>query len=164
MLKICLLQSVSGLGVVGQILLVKNGYAKNYLIPKNLAVIATSSILKNLQEKMNVLIEESSERVKFASQIRSYIDGISVNTILNATPSGRLYGNVSTKQISLLIINELSKLVHDKDFINKASSEYIIPRNIKISESIKNVGSYIFTILLYEDVSASISVEISGNV
>jgi len=135
------------LGDKYSIVKVKPGYARNYLIPKGFAQIATPSLKKHIMEISKQ--KEQKERrireqyIKMAEKLKGAIIKIPVK----ASPSGKIFGSVSNIQVA--------------DVLN--SMGYSIPRqNIKIHEGeiIKEVGEYNATITVYKDITADVKIKV----
>ena len=145
-MKVVFLEDVYGVAKGGDVKEVKNGFARNYLIPQNLAVPASHDALlrvTSLAEKAD------SERVKVMSDMQELadsIDGSEISIEMRSGSNGRLYGSVNTA----LIAAELSK-----------TSEREIDRKfISINDPIRELGEFEIGIRLHPEINASIKLSV----
>ena len=144
-MKIILRQSVSTLGAIGEIVSVKDGYARNYLLPRGLAYVATKSNMhvldeekKRLQVRMN---KELKDAEKIAQELEKHENAITIQ--MPVGEEDKLFGTVTKEMIS-------EKLAERGFAIDK--------RKIEIEEPIKVLGIYTVTIRLHTDVSGKVKV------
>lgn len=146
-MKIVLLKDIKKLGKKLEIVNVSDGYATNYLIPRNLAKIATNqSVSEALEKKQSIDYKKKTELDK-AKQIKQEIEKLSLEFKLKSQENGRLFGSITTKEVADEIEEKLNKKI-DK-------------RKIEI-ESIKEAGIYIAKIKLYESVIANLKIKVVG--
>jgi len=146
-MKIILLQSVRGLGGPGDIVNVKSGYARNYLIPKEIAVFATQSNVSQIENRIAKAKEMEADRVETLKGVAEKLDKLSLKFELKAGEEDKLFGSVTTQMISDSLSNE----------------GYTIERkDIDISEPIKTLGNHYVTIYLYKDVSAKVKIKVKA--
>ncbi len=146
-MQIILKQDVQNLGYTDDIVEVKNGYARNYLIPQGFAIAANESNKK-------ILAEVSKQRAYKIDKIRNeataeakLLDGLTVRIGAKAATSGKIYGSVNEIQIA--------------DAIKEQHNYDIDRKKITIDgETIKEVGTYKATAKLYKDIVASITFEV----
>ncbi|MEE1056881.1 MAG: 50S ribosomal protein L9 [Acutalibacteraceae bacterium] len=146
-MKVILLQDVKGTGKKGELKEVSDGYARNFLLPKNLAKKATAqamSELKNAEESKAFKIEEDKKK---ANAEKAKLEGKSINIKAKAGQGGRLFGSVTAKEISA----ELKKQFG----IN------IDKRKISIDVDIKAFGTYNAEVKLYTGIVAKVKVVVS---
>ena len=145
-MEIILLQDVPKLGHKDDFVKVKNGYGRNYLIPKGLAIAATGSAKKIHTENLKQRAHKE-EKIKIEAQsVADRLDGISLVVGAKTSSSGKIFGSVNTIQIA--------EALKDKGF-------EIDRKNISLPEDqIKEVGSYKAIIRLHRDVKVEISFEI----
>ena len=147
-MQIILLETLNKLGQAGEIVSVKDGYAKNFLIPQKKAIIANKKNKADLSSKMSQINKNNEIKIDEANSMKSMLDKKNIIIQMEANEEGNLYGNITTKQI-----------------IEKVKSEFSInldPRNIIIG-NIKQLGQYAVTLRLYDDISATINLEITKN-
>jgi large subunit ribosomal protein L9 len=143
-MRVVFLEDVEGVAQGGDVKIVKNGFARNYLIPKRLAVPSNREALR----KVDTLKQEADQtRLKTLADLKvlgELLDGSRVDVEMRAGASGRLYGSVT----NAIVAAELSGLT-DRE---------IDRRTVEIDEPIRRVGSYNVRVRLHPDVDASIMV------
>mgnify|MGYP001255875448 CR=1 FL=1 len=146
-MKIILLQSVRGLGGPGDVVNVKSGYARNYLIPKEVAVFATQSNIRQTENRIAKAKEIEVERIETLKGVAEKLDKLSLKFELKAGEEDKLFGSVTTQMISDSLSND----------------GYTIERkDIDISEPIKTLGNHYVTIYLHKDVSAKVKIKVKA--
>lgn len=144
-MEIILKENVSGLGYKDDIVNVKNGYGRNYLIPTGKAVIASESAKKvlaeNLKQRAHKLAKIKADAEALAEKLAA-IEPLKISTKVSAT--GAIYGSVN----SLHIAEALAKLGFEVD------------RKIILVKDVKEIGSYNATIKLHKEVSVEIPFEV----
>ena len=144
-MQVILLESLNKLGKAGEIVAVKDGYAKNYLIPQNKAIVANKSNLADLKNKISKINSENDKRIAKASTMKEILDGKIYEIQIDANDEGILYGSVNQQQIIRLISNKVKDISADA---------IVMPQ-------IKNIGEYSITVRLYEDISAKINLSVT---
>lgn len=142
-MKVILRQDVKGSGKAGDIINVSDGFAKNFLLKKNLAVVATDSELKNLLIKKDADKYHLEEKKKETRDIASKIDGKTIYIKAKSGGGGKIFGAVTSKEIA-------SKIKED-------FGVEIDKRKILLSENIKNYGSYSLNIKFMTDIIAKVN-------
>ncbi len=146
-MKIILKKEVEKLGGVGDVLTVKDGYARNYLIPKGLAVRATAGMLKAMEvEKKQKAFKIERER-KAARELAESLERLVLTIKAKAGEGGRLYGAVTTQMIAEAL---------------KAKGFEIDRKQIMIDPPIKQVGKHEVAVKLYTDVVAKLQLEVEA--
>ena len=143
-MRVVFLEDVSGVALGGDVKEVKNGFARNYLIPKNLAVPVTHNSLQRVERLKK---QSGEQRLKELADMRALaeeLDGMRVNVEMRAGAGGRLYGSVTNG----IVAEELSRLTGRE--INR--------RSIEIAEPIRELGMFDLTARLHPDVEARIQV------
>ena len=144
-MKIILLEDVHGLGFKEDVVTVKNGYGRNYLIPNKKAILATDSALKvreeNLKQRAHKLAKIKAEAEALAAQL----NGLTLTIGTKASSTGKIFGSVSALQIA--------------DALEKQGIK-VDKRSIVVKDPIKELGSFKITILPHTEVSAEITVEV----
>ena len=143
-MKIILTQDVKNLGHKDDVVVVKDGYGRNYLIPKGMAKLATDGAMKMLAEDIRQRAFKVEKLRKDAEQISAKLNGASVIVKTKAGASGKIFGSVTGLQIA----NALKEQGYDVD-----------RRKIAVDD-IKNLGTYTADINLFKDITASITVEV----
>ena len=147
-MEIILKEDIQNLGNKNDIVTVKNGYARNYLIPKGLAVVANKST-KKMHEEIARQRAHKEEKLKVAAEEQAKkLDDINIVIGAKTSSKGKIFGSVNTIQIA----EELQQQGIDVD-----------RKNIFIKEEpIKEVGNYTATIKLHKEVSKDIQFEVKG--
>ena len=144
-MQIILKEDVQGLGYKDDVVEVKNGYGRNYLIPQGKAVIATPSALKVLAEDQRQRAHKLAKIKADAEAAAAALEGVSLTIGAKTSATGTLYGSVNAIQIA----EALEKLGHNVD-----------RRQIVIKDAVKEVGKYNATINLHKEVSVEVPFEV----
>ena len=143
-MKVILKQDIKGVGKKDEIINAADGYARNYLFTKKLAVPADQGNMNNLKAKNESIAYKKSEELKEAKELAEKLKKLTVKIKVKAGETGKLFGAVTSKEISEAL---------KKDFnINIDKKKFILP------ESIKNSGTTRVDIKLYEGVISNILV------
>ena len=143
-MEIILKEDVINLGYKGDIVKVKDGYGRNFLIPTKKAVLATSSAKKMLAEDMKQRAHKLAKIKEEAEELAAKLATVSLTIATKVSATGTIYGSVSNIQIS----EELEKL------------GYKIDRKLIGVKDVKEVGSYKATVKLHKEVSVEIPFEV----
>ena len=143
-MQVILLESLNKLGKAGEVVAVKDGYAKNYLIPQNKAIVANKTNLADLKNRIEKINSDNDIRIAEAKSIKENLDGKTYEVQIEANDEGVLYGSINQQQIIQLISNETNNINADS---------IVVPQ-------IKNIGEYSVTIRLYEEISATITLSV----
>ncbi|MDR1673278.1 MAG: 50S ribosomal protein L9 [Bacteroidales bacterium] len=145
-MEIILKQDVSQLGSKDDVVVVKDGYARNYLIPKGFAVIASPSAKKVLAENIKQRAHKEAKIKTEAEKIAAKINGLQLTIGAKTSSTGKIFGSVNTIQISEAL---------------QAKGFEIDRKSISIKDDqIKEVGSYKARIKLHKEVFAEIDFEV----
>jgi large subunit ribosomal protein L9 len=145
-MKIILKENIEHLGFKDEIVTVKNGFGRNYLIPKGIASLATPSAIKVLEENLRQSAVKNKKVKDEAKQVADALNDLVVKITAKAGASGKIFGSVNTIQIA--------------DAVDKAGFK-IDRKYIKIKgEAIKKLGSYEASARLHKDVSAVIKFDV----
>ena len=146
-MEIILTQDVKNLGYKNDIVNVKPGYARNYLIPQGMAILATESARKVLAENMRQQAYKQEKIKKEAEEIASVLEGLSLRIPAKAASTGKIYGSVNNVQIA--------------NAIKEAKGIEIDRKHILVDDdTIKEVGNYKAKVRLHKDVTVEISFEV----
>jgi large subunit ribosomal protein L9 len=145
-MEIILKQDMKGLGYENDIVTVKNGYARNYLIPKGYAIVADAQSKKILAEVLKQKSHKEAKNVEAAEAQAKALEGITVKIAAKASESGKIYGSVNDIQIAQAIQDQYKYEVDRK--------------KISIDNSIKEIGTYTAVINLYKGIKATINFEV----
>ena len=144
-MQIILKEDVQGLGYKDDVVEVKNGYGRNYLIPQGKAVIATPSALKVLAEDQRQRAHKLAKIKADAEAAAAALEGVSLTIGAKTSATGTIDGSVNAIQIA----EALEKLGHNVD-----------RRQIVIKDAVKEVGKYNATINLHKEVSVEVPFEV----
>lgn len=145
-MKVILLKDVKGLGKEGDLVNAKDGYARNFLFPKNLAVEANNSNMKKLEEKKTVENEKIAKEIKEAQDLKSKIEKITIEIKAKGGTGGRLFGSITSADIS--------------DHLKKQHKIDVDKRKIELKENIKTTGITEVEVKLYPEISAKLKVNV----
>jgi len=144
-MRVILKETIESLGIIGSEVEVKNGYARNYLLPQKKAVPATPQNRKLLeQEKAKVELQIAKER-SIAEEMAKRLEGVSVTISAKVHEEDRLYGSVTVREV-------LDALVKQEIDVER--------RMILLKEPIKSLGTYQVPIRVYKEVEPEITVEV----
>ena len=146
MVDLILLERVDKLGQMGQIVKVKPGYARNYLLPQKKAMRATKENLAYFETQRTQLEANNLERRSEASQVGTKLEGLTVVVIRQAGESGQLYGSVAARDIS--------------DAVTKAGFT-VDKRQIVLERPIKTLGLHRLRVMLHPEVSVTITANVA---
>ena len=147
-MKVILLENIKRIGSIGEVIEVKRGFARNYLIANKKALYASKENIKEVEKIKNDLSKKDNEMKKDASQIAEQINGKEYSIKKLSTENKELYGSVKP--------TEISKLIQEKDKIE------IKPSMIQPVVEIKTLGKFKVKISLHSEVDAEISINVSS--
>jgi large subunit ribosomal protein L9 len=147
-MKVILIDALPKLGKIGDIVVVRNGYAKNFLIPNKKAICFTEENYKSFEGKKHEFEQGSIARLEGASKIKALTEGKNIIVIENASDDGRLYGSVN----SSLIASKINELIGEK-LVEKSS--------IFLNKPIKEIGIYEVKLALHSELSISVKLVVS---
>lgn len=148
-MKVILKQDIKGVGKKDQVINAADGYARNFLFPKNLAVPADVGNMNNLQAKKDSNAFRKGEELKEAKEIAEKLKKITIKLTIKAGENGKLFGGVTSKEIAEAL---------KKDF-----NIEIDKKKVMLKETIKVAGVTKVDIKLYEGVVATVNVQIIPN-
>jgi len=147
-MKIILIAAVSNLGKIGDVVEVKNGYAKNFLIPNKRAICFTTNNYKIFETKKHEFEQANLQNFGVAGQVKEKIAGKDVIIIQNASDDGRLYGSVNSSTIAA----RLNEIVGQKA---------ISRTDIFLKKPIKEIGIYEIKLTPHSEVSFDVRLIVS---
>ena len=146
-MEVILREDIPGIGYKNDLVTVKNGYARNYLIPKGMAVLATETAKKVLAEDKKQKAHKEEKVLKEAEELGKALEALKVKIAAKAGTSGKIFGSVNDVQIANAI-----KEQHNFDIERK---------DISVDgESIKELGEYTAKIRLHKEVTAEVKFEV----
>ena len=144
-MKVILKETINSLGIIGSEVSVADGYARNFLLPQDKAVIATAQNRRKMeQEKAKFEIQIAKER-KLAEEMAERLEGVSCRIAAKVSEENRLYGSVGVRDI-------IDALAVQNIVVEK--------RMILLQDPIKELGNYKVPIRVYKEVEPEVSVEI----
>ncbi|MDA8439262.1 MAG: 50S ribosomal protein L9 [Propionibacterium sp.] len=147
-MKLILTAAVDNLGLAGDIVDVKPGYGRNFLLPRSYAIAWTKGAEKQIEGIKRARDAREIRGIEHAQQVRVQLEGISVTLSARAGDSGKLFGAVTAADVALAV--------------KKAGGPTIDKRAVVITKPIKTVGSHTVGVKLHEAVIAHIPVEVSA--
>ena len=145
-MKLILQESITGLGNPGDLVQVKSGYGRNYLLPLGKAIIANEENMKVYEAKQEELKLQEEKRLESAKEIFEKINEFSISQYGAISEEGTMYGSVGTKEISELL---------------EANGFQIERSAVRLPEgSLKELGNYVIDIELHPEVIAKINLEL----
>ena len=145
-MKVILLEDIKKLGKKGDLVNVADGYARNYLFPRNLAKEATAGGIKQLKQEKAALENKRKKEKEQAKELAAKLSDTIITLKVKSGEQGKLFGSVTSKDISEAL-KEQQKIEVDR-------------RKIELSEPIKSLGSYKVDIKLAPEVDAKLTVKI----
>ena len=145
-MDIILLESLNKLGKAGEIVTVKDGFAKNYLIPEKKAIIANKKNKADLENRITQINSNNDKKIVEANEIKEKLDQKKISIAMEANDDGSLYGAVSQKSVSESIYSLL---------------EIKISPDAVVLDPIKEIGETEIQVILYEDIKAILQLEIT---
>lgn len=146
-MKVILLQDVDGLGKVNDVVQVKDGYARNYLFRKGLALQATSSNMNVINTRRTAALAKQDKELEEAQQIASEINGQTFAVPIKSGTGGRLYGALTSMDVA----SALERIGHKVD-----------RRGIHLPEPVRQLGEYDVDIRLHAQVTARIRIRVES--
>ncbi|MGE5577936.1 MAG: 50S ribosomal protein L9 [Syntrophothermus sp.] len=145
-MKVILKQDVKGLGKKGDTLEVSEGHARNYLLPRGLAVEATAGNLKILAEQKTAVANRQAREEEEARILASRLDDLVITIPAKTGDKGRLFGSITSKDVAEAV-EKTAKLALDK-------------RKLDMPEPIKELGDYRIPVKLYPTIAATLQVKV----
>ena len=145
-MKVVLLADVKGHGKKGELCNVSDGYARNFLFPKNLAIEANNAAMAELKSREEAKAHHKKEEIAAANDMASKLEGKTIIVKAKAGANGKLFGSVTSKEIS----NEIKKTLGIE----------IDKKKMSVAD-IKNFGEYTAEIKLYTGISAKLTVKVT---
>jgi len=147
-MEVILKKNVDNLGYANELVNVKNGYGRNFLIPQGYAILATASAKKAHAETMKQKSHKESKVLAEAESIGKALEATSVKIVTKVGEKGKIFGSVNTLQLSEAL---------------KAEGVEIDRKSLKIkNEPIREIGSFEATANLHKDVQANFTFEVVG--
>ena len=144
-IQLILIDEVPSLGDAGDLVSVKPGYARNYLLPQGKAILATAAKVSELEHHKRVVTEKLAKELKDLSAVRDRLQSLDLELVVKAGDEGKLFGSVTTLHVA--------ELLAEKGF-------EIDRRKIALSEPIKEVGDHTVPVRLRKEVVAELKLKV----
>jgi large subunit ribosomal protein L9 len=148
-MKLILTQQVSGLGAPGEVVDVKDGYGRNYLIPRGFAMLWSRGAEKQIDSIRKARSAREIASIEQAESVRGELERLKVRLRTRAGESGRLFGAVTPADIA--------------GAVKSAGGPQLDKRRIELTNPIKTVGAHSVAVRLHPEVSAKIDLEVTGS-
>jgi large subunit ribosomal protein L9 len=145
--KVILSEAVQGLGEAGDLVRVKVGYARNFLLPQGKALLATESKVRELEHHKRVVTEKSARALDDLKALRDRLESVALEVAARVGEEGKLFGSVTTAHIAELLAEKGYKI--DR-------------RKIQLSEPLREIGDHVVPIRLQRDLTAEVALKISA--
>lgn len=145
-MKVILLKEVKGMGKEGDLVNSKDGYARNYLIPRNMAIEATTENLKKWEEAKKQEAAKKKQELEEAKALKERLEKLTVEVKAKGGSGGRLFGSITSQDIAVALKDQ-----HGVE---------IDKRKIEMKDNIKNAGAAEVDLKLYPEVSAKLKVNV----
>lgn len=146
-MKVILQKDVKNLGKKGEAVEVSEGYARNYLMPRGLVVMATDANLRTLKQEQDAKQNRKDREKREAEQLADKLGKMKVHVTAKAGDAGRIFGSVTSADIAAALEKQGVKV--DK-------------RKIELKEPIKVLGEYKVDVRVYQEMSATLTVKVTG--
>ena len=147
-MKVLLTQTVKNVGRPGEVKDVADGFARNYLLPRGMATVATAGTLKQAEAQHQADLRREEKNVAANQALGQKIEGITVTLHAKSGPQGRLYGAITATDIATALSEQLGQPV-DR-------------RHVELEEPIRQLGEYKVPVRLARDVVPQVAVTVEG--
>jgi large subunit ribosomal protein L9 len=144
-MEVILKEDVANLGKIGEVVRVRDGYARNYLLPRGLVLVASKKNLKTFEHQKKIVADQKQKIVRQAETVSNQLATVAVVIPMKVGEEGRLFGSVTTMQIEKAL---------------KTKGVNVERRKIHLNEPIKTVGDYEVPIRLSADVTVPLKVSV----
>lgn len=146
-MKVILLDNIKGVGKKDEIINANDGYARNFLLPRKLAVEANAKNLADLNSRTTSNAFRKSEEKKKAEEIKKEIEKVFLKIEVKAGENGKIFGGVTSKEIS--------------EELQKQYKIHVDKKKIELKETIKTIGVFDINIKLFEGVNAKLKLTVN---
>lgn len=147
-MNLILTQDVEKLGQAGEVVKVKAGYGRNYLLPRGMAMLATEGRVKQLEHQRRVVEDRVRKEVAGHELVAKQLEGLSLDFEVKVGAEGKLFGSVTNADVAARLLER---------------SFSVERRRIELGEPIKQVGEYDVKVKLHREVSATLRVNVFGD-
>ena len=145
-MKLILTQEVDGLGAPGDVVEVKDGYGRNYLVPRGLGIRWTRGGEKTIESIKSARAARAARDADHAAEIKTKVEANTVNVKVRSGENGRLFGAVTTAEIA--------------DAIGEVSGEKVDRRTVIVTNPIKSLGAHTVSVKLHDEVVATVAINV----
>ena len=145
--KLILTESVHSLGEAGDLVSVKPGFARNFLLPQRKAILATQSRVRELEHNRRIVADKAAKALQDLGAAKARLDQVRVEVTARAGEEGKLFGSVTAAHIA-------ERLLEQGFEIDR--------RRIELREPIKELGEYRVPVRLHSDLTAEVSLKVSA--
>ena len=145
-MKVILQEHVAHLGKMGDVVDVKDGYARNYLLPRGLAILATTRNMARLEHELAVIRKKAEREQERARKLAGDVEGLTLTIHKAVGETGRLYGSVTAHEI--------------EDHLHEAGYRTIDRKQIVLEHPIKEIGEFEVPVRIHPDVTATLKVRV----
>jgi large subunit ribosomal protein L9 len=144
-MEVILKEDILNVGKIGELVRVRDGYARNYLLPRGLVMIANKKNIKTFEHQKKIVADQKQKIMRHAQAIGEELAGVMVSIPMRAGEEGKLFGSVTNIHIEKAL---------------KAKGLNVDRRKIHLEEPIKNLGEFEVPVRLAADLSVSIKVSV----
>lgn len=144
-MEVILKEDIANLGKIGEVVRVRDGYARNYLLPRGLVLIANKKNLKTFEHQKKVVTDQKQKIMRQAQSVADQLTGVALVIAMRVGEEGRLFGSVTNIQIEKAL---------------KAKGLNVERRKIHLNEPIKTTGDYEVPVRLAADVTVPLRVSV----
>ena len=145
--KLILKESVHSLGEAGDLVSVKPGFARNFLLPQGKAILATDSRVKELEHHKRIVAEKAAKELSNLQATKQALEGLSIEISARAGEEGKLFGSVTSAQIA----EQLAAQGYEID-----------RRRLELKDAIKELGEHSVPVKLHREVTATLTVVVKS--
>jgi len=144
-MEVILKEDIANLGKIGEVVRVRDGFARNYLLPRGLVLLANKKNIKLFEHQKKVVADQKQKIMRDAQAVGDQLNGVSLTIAMRSGEEGRLFGSVTNMQIEKAL---------------KAKGLNVDRRKIHLDEPIKNLGEYEIPIRLSADLTVPLKVSV----
>jgi len=144
-MEVILKEDIANLGKIGEVVRVRDGFARNYLLPRGLVLLANKKNIKLFEHQKKVVGDQKQKIMRDAQAVGDQLNGVSLTIAMRSGEEGRLFGSVTNMQIEKAL---------------KAKGLNVDRRKIHLEEPIKNLGDYEIPIRLSADLTVPLKVSV----
>ncbi|MDD2852634.1 MAG: 50S ribosomal protein L9 [Desulfuromonadaceae bacterium] len=146
-MKVILNENIETLGHIGDIVKVAPGYARNYLLPKKLAIVATDKNAKALEHAKRQMVYKKNKALEAAKNLGAKLEALAIVLTHKAGDEGKLFGSVTNMDVAAFL---------------KANGFDIDRKNIVLADAIKQTGEFTATLKLHPEVTATLKITVAA--